>query len=758
MSQQDYIGSLNPQQRQAVEHFEGPLLVLAGAGSGKTRVLTTRVARLVQHYGVEPASILAVTFTNKAAQEMRQRISALLGHEPRGAWLGTFHSIGARLLRRHGEHLGWSSNFSIYDADESLRQVKRTMEGMGVCVRRWKPKAVAAVFSAAKNRLEHPDSGGGDSADRFAQIVAQTYPEYQKALRAANAFDFDDLLVKPVELLNDSPELRRHYAGRFRFLLVDEYQDTNHAQYRLLELLAREHHNIMVVGDDDQAIYGWRGADIRNILDFEKDFPRAHLIRLEQNYRSTKRILDAANQVIAANVQRKGKTLRTDAELGERLTCVQAMSERDEAEWIAAAISRYAHMEDRSLRDFVVLYRTNAQSRALEEALIQSHIPYQIIGGTRFYERREIMDALAYLRLIANPSDMGAFQRIVNYPKRRIGPSSRALLTSWALEQGLCPLEAAQRAPECPGLGRVAGSALVRFAQAMNHIKADSGSTPVGVLLERILVEFGIQEALREEGPDGIDRISNLEELLAGANDFDARMEASDIEDPEDPDASPVELFLQQVSLQTDVDRHDPAAEVATLMTLHNAKGLEFPVVFISGLEDGLLPLGRSIVDPHGLEEERRLFYVGLTRGMKKVFLTHARSRRRAGDVVYSKPSRFLDSLPADLLEEEATRIQAPSGAAGYGGGKRQAPSLGKLGGWSDVDSAGESCSGLVVDYVEVDSVPRFKTGQRVRHPRFGDGTVRDLSGFGRDVRVVIDFDDGASKKLVARVANLETI
>jgi DNA helicase-2/ATP-dependent DNA helicase PcrA len=420
---------LNPEQRSAVQHFEGPILVLAGAGSGKTRVLTTRIAHLVREHGVDPSGILAVTFTNKAAGEMRARVRTLLGEDPAGMWIGTFHAVGARLLRRHADRLGWTSSFTIFDADEALRETKRTMERLQVSPKRWHPKAVHGAISAAKNQLVAPDTYAATAADPFTLAVAQVFAAYQTSLKEQNAFDFDDLLVKPVDLFTTAQGLLAYYRQRFTFVLVDEYQDTNRAQYQFLHLLASAQEesggNLMVVGDDDQSIYGWRGADIRNILDFERDFPGARVVRLEQNYRSTARILDAANAVISQNLKRKGKTLRTSAEAGEPLTRVEAYDERDEAEWIAHEIQRrLMRAPDETARDFVVLYRTNAQSRALEEAFRRADLPYQIVGGTRFYERREIMDALAYLRLISNPRDAAAFERVINVPRRGIGDAS----------------------------------------------------------------------------------------------------------------------------------------------------------------------------------------------------------------------------------------------------------------------------------------------------------------------------------------------
>ena len=747
----EYLASLNPEQREAVEHFEGPILVLAGAGSGKTRVLTTRIAHLIHEHGVAPAKILAVTFTNKAAGEMRERVRRLLGHEPGGMWIGTFHSIGARLLRRHAARLGWAHNFSIYDADQSLREIKRAMDKLNIPQKKWHPQAVASAISAAKNQLVAPEEYVQLAADAFAGVVADVYPAYNKALREQNAFDFDDLLVKPVELYQQFPDVLRSYRERFEFMLVDEYQDTNHAQYRWLELLAREHQNLMVVGDDDQSIYGWRGADIRNILDFEKDFAGARIVRLEQNYRSTANVLDAANHVIAQNTRRKGKTLRTDAGPGELLTKVEALDERDEADWITNEIDVRLHRErDRTTpRDFVMLYRTNSQSRALEEALRRRDLPYQIIGGTRFYERREIMDVLAYLRLISNPKDAGAFDRIVNYPRRGIGDTTKAHLLTWATEQGITPLEAALRAPEIAAVRGGAVSSLQRFAELIQRYTALASHIGVGELLEKLIEETGLIQALQEEGPEGEDRIENVKELLAGAHEFDVRGDV-ELEEETPLDTTPLDQFLQKVSLITDVDRHDPEANATTLMTLHNAKGLEYPYVFISGMEDGLFPLARAYDDPEALEEERRLFYVGITRARQKVYLTYARTRRRAGEVLSCIPSSFMEPIPPRLVESKVTPTLQRSRHQ-YDDRWR-----GRLGRERPTYATPPDDGGTVIDYSDAQDAPRFVKGERVRHPQFGRGIIRELSGFGRDLKAVIDFESVGRKKVVLRYANLQ--
>jgi DNA helicase II / ATP-dependent DNA helicase PcrA len=747
------LAGLNPEQQDAVQFFEGPILVLAGAGSGKTRVLTTRIAHLIHEYGVDPASILAVTFTNKAAGEMRERVRRLLGHEPVGMWLGTFHAVGARILRRHATRLGWAPNFSIYDADQALRETKAALERLELPPKRWHPRAVHSAISAAKNQLAGVADYAVLARDPFSRVVADVYEAYERALKLHNAFDFDDLLAKPVQLLREHEDVLALFRRRFQFVLVDEYQDTNHAQYRFLNLLAAEHRNLMVVGDDDQSIYGWRGADIRNILDFEKDFPGAALVRLEQNYRSTGRILDAANRVIAENRRRKGKTLRTDAAPGELLTRVEAVDERDEAEWIAAEIEALCGgTPGRTLRDFVVLYRTNAQSRALEEALRRYGLPYQIVGGTRFYERREIMDLLAYLRLISNPRDAGAFERIVNYPRRGIGDTSRARLVAWAAETGLPPVEAAARADECPGIKPGAAAALRGFAERIRLFGSLSRELSVGELLDRLVEDIRLHEALLEEGEEGRDRADNVAELQAGAHDFDAGGALQALDAPEDGGAeppTPLDLFLQHVSLITDVDRHDPEAQVVTLMTLHNAKGLEFPYVFVSGLEDGLFPLARAFDEPDELEEERRLFYVGITRAREKLYLTHARTRRRAGEILPCMPSTFLKPISPALVEERRTpALERRRGADRTAGTRLR-------GGRGSVFPVDEP-PGLVVDYSDAQDAPRFVKGERVRHPEFGSGTIRELSGFGRDLKAVVEFDRAGRKKVMIRYANLQ--
>ena len=734
----------------AVEHVHGPALVLAGAGSGKTRVLTTRVAHLILEHGVPPDRILAVTFTNKAAGEMRERIGRFLGREPRGMWVGTFHALGARLLRRHAHLLGWTNTFTIFDAEQSLRQVKRSQEALQIDPKKWNPKAIRSHMSGAKNQLVGPVDFAREnegSFDLFLRQVAKVYPAYQAALADQNAFDFDDLLVKPVELLERHEELLARYRDRFAFVLVDEYQDTNRAQFRFLELLASDHANLMVVGDDDQSIYGWRGADIRNILDFESTFPGARVVRLEQNYRSTAVILDAANAVIAENTQRKGKTLRTDRTGGESLSRVECFDETDEARWIVDEIqARYENGPDlHNYRDFAILYRTNAQSRALEDAFLRKGIPYQIVGGVRFYERREIQDVMAYLRLISNPRDEDAFLRIVNYPRRGIGGTSVERFVEAARARGAGLLEAAQSATSMEDVPTGGARGLERFAKLIQTFSARAAQLRVGDLLEELVEELDLFITLRDEGPEGEDRVENVKELIAGALDFEAGL--LDGLEPEEIDGfSELDLFLQQVALVADVDRHDPDADTVTLMTLHNAKGLEFPVVFIAGLEDGLFPLSRAYDDPSEMEEERRLFYVGITRAENKLYLTHARQRRRAGDFMYGRLSHFAEAIPEELVEVRTTpKLEVSASSTPHRTRRRRDDAFQGDGRYEALDEPTYN-----------QDVPRMVKGERVVHPSFGSGAVVEVTGFGKDTKVTVDFDQAGRKKLLVRYAQLE--
>ena len=755
-----FLAELNPEQRQAVEHFEGPCLALAGPGSGKTRVLTARICRLVLEHGVAPDRILAVTFTNKAAAEMRRRASRMLGGGLHGIWMGTFHGVGARLLRRHAPRAGLTTAFTIRNAEQTLREIKRVAGQAGVDTKKWPPKELRVQISAAKNALQTPAQfaeNAADGADPRVRAAARAYPAYQKSLRAQDAADFDDLLMLPVQFLREDDDLRRGYGARFSFILVDEYQDTNRAQFRLIELLARDHRNLMVVGDDDQSIYGWRGADVRNILEFESAFPGSAVVTLERNYRSTQAILDAANAVIGLNEARKEKAMRTMRAGGAGVTLAEADDEMDEARWIVQEIERLmlAGPELRH-RDFAVLYRTNAQSRGLEERFRRRGLPYQIVGGVRFYERREVLDLLAYLGLVANPKDDNAFLRVVNYPRRGLGRVACARLAAFAAEQGAGLLQAAENAHRVPGLAPAAARKARAFAKLIRRHAELSARVPAGELLRGLVEEIGMIDRLRAEAPEDEDRVQNVKELIAGAQLFDAASVDGLEEDlaMQDQEAgaprrlTDVQLFLQHVALITDVDQHDEHADAVALMTLHTAKGLEFPVVFVSGVEEGIIPIG-SDEEPDRLEEERRLLYVGMTRAQDRLILTHARRRRRYGE--YS--SRLLSSFVTPILDMVEERD-----ASGPGGGRRAERRRRALASLAADRNRGQAA--VDVGYDDGDDFdqdrPRYAKGERVVHPTFGAGAIVSLDGVGPGLKVVVDFDDAGRRKLVARYAGLQ--
>ncbi len=739
-----HLTGLNTNQLEATSHFEGPLLVLAGAGSGKTRVLTARVCHLIQEFGISPKKILTVTFTNKAAGEMRERITKLLGSEPIGMWMGTFHAMGARLLRRHADRLGWDRSFSIFDSDQSLRLIKSVQEELGLDLKRWNPKAIRAEISNSKNRLEDDKTFQLETqsgSELFIRTVGQVFSAYQEALQAQDAFDFDDLLMKPVELLEGHRDLLEHYRGRFSFILVDEYQDTNRAQFRFVELLARAHGNLMVVGDPDQSIYAWRGADVRNILDFETAFPSTRVVPLEINYRSKESILSAANAVIGENVNRPKKILRASRKGGDKITLVETSNEKDEAQWIVSEIQdQIQSTQGLSICDCAVLYRTNAQARALEDAFLRARMPYQVVGGLRFYQRREIQDVLAYLRLISNPKDKTAFDRIVNYPRRGIGHTTREHLTRWAVDQGVTMLEAAGRAEEIPGIRTAGVRGLKQFADLMRRLSLRATQATIGEILEGLVEDISLIKHLNNEGPDGEDRVRNVIELIAGTLDFDATL-AQTIEPDEIDTFTELDLFLQEVALIADLDGLDPGSETVTLMTLHNAKGLEFSLVFIAGLEEGLFPLSRAYDEADALEEERRLFYVGITRAEDKLFMSWARQRRRAGDFTYGSLSSFVSAIPDKLLEYRKSNWLSP--------GRYSKPIAVQNRGYKISQEQDEAFD------MNQDS-PGFVLGERVIHQTFGSGAVMEISGFGRDLKVKVKFDDVGEKKLLLRYAGLE--
>ena len=752
----DWLGSLNAPQREAVEHVHGPLLVLAGAGSGKTRVLTTRIASLIERHGVPPDRIFAVTFTNKAAGEMKERIGRLLRRDPSGLWIGTFHSLGARMLRREAPLLGFTSRFTIYDQDDSQALVKRLLEQRGHPPKLFAPRIIQGIISSAKNRMQSPDALRAAAVfDRVSQVAAEIYEALGPALQAANAMDFDDLLLHPLTLFRQHPDRLAYYSNKFQFLLVDEFQDTNKAQYELVRLMG-SHGNVTAVGDDDQSIYGWRGADVRNMRDFQRDFPDTRLVRLEENYRSTSAVLSAANAVIAENSGRIGKTLHTRRSGGESLTLVAAADERDEAEWIVKELERRRAAGDWALEDMAVLYRTNAQSRAFEEAFRRAGLPYRLIGAISFYDRREVRDVLAYLRLVANPADDEAFLRSINTPRRGLGQSSLAILADAAATWKRPLLDTAGRADGIPELRPNVRSALRGFHGLITRLSAMATDASPAVLLEEILRETAFESHLLEEGPEGAERWENVRELLASAANW------SEVAAPADSDAPPVSRFLTEAALLSANDKDSGDERGVTLMTLHTAKGLEWPVVVLAGMEDGLFPLGRAAEQPDGIEEERRLAYVGLTRAKDKLYLSWARARRRGGELRPGMASRFLRALPPDLVDEQRTSaLWAPDWGSASSGRYGRPPSAASRWASGTGGSAGaRSLARAAAEPPEEASqdAPRYVKGERVRHRRFGSGTIQGLMGAGRDLKVSVAFDEEevGVKQLLVAYAGLE--
>ncbi len=732
--------SLNAAQQAAVEHPGGPLLVLAGAGSGKTRVLTARIAHLIKAQGVPPQRIFAVTFTNKAAGEMRSRVGTLLGADPRGLWIGTFHSLSARLLRREAPLLGFGPNFTIYDVDDQQALIKRLLEQRGVSVKAYPPRALQGIISGAKNRMLLPEELGAQADSPLARVAADVFQALGPALKQANAMDFDDLLLHPLALFREHPERLAYWQDRFQHVLVDEFQDTNAAQYLLVKQLARRHGNLCVVGDDDQAIYGWRGADVRHMLAFQQDFPGTTLIKLEQNYRSTQVILDAANGVIAENAARLGKTLFTAKQGGDPVTLLTAADERDEAEWLAAEFSRLAADGDIPYEGMAILYRTNAQSRPLEEAFRFRGIPYRLVGAVSFYERREVKDLLAYLRLLANPADDEAFLRIVNVPRRGIGDASLSLLVQAGVTWRKPLLEVARGAARVAELRPNVRDAFIGVAALVDRLRHAGGHADPATVLEAVLAATGYEQYLTEEGAEGIERIENVRELIAGAAAW------AEVQDPQvaaDGGGTPVERYLTQAALVTAVDEEQGTTGV-TLLTAHMAKGLEWAVVALAGLEDGLFPLSRTVTEPGGVEEERRLCYVGLTRAREKLYLSWARTRYRNGRLDLAEPSRFLEAVPPAVLQERNTTPswdRSPRGSrAHWGGAARSAlPEP-----WMPAE--------------ESQDAPRYVQGERVRHRKFGGGVVRAVAGQGKELKVTVEFDDQeiGTKQLLVAYAGLE--
>ncbi len=725
---------LNTAQREAVEYAAGPLLVLAGAGSGKTRVLTARIAHLVTERGIPATRVLAVTFTNKAAGEMKRRVADLLERDPTGLWIGTFHSLCARLLRREAVRLGFTPQYTIYDEDDRLALIKRLMEAREVSSKTFPPRLIQSVISNAKNRLLSPEELGADADDRVTRVAADIYHDMDGALARANAMDFDDLLLHPLTLFRDHPDRLEFYQRRFDAVLVDEFQDTNRAQYLLVRDLARRHRDVCVVGDDDQSIYSWRGADVRNMLDFQTDFPDAVVVRLEENYRSTQVILDAANGVIVENTARLGKTLFTSRGGGEPAVVVQAADERDEAEWLTRELRSLSADGAFGFADIAVLYRTNAQSRAFEEAFRRSAVPHRVIGAVSFYDRREVKDLLAYLRLVANPADDEAFARAVQVPRRGIGVGSLRTLRDAASTWTRPFLDTAAIADRIHGMRPAAKHALQQFAALFEVLRAEAADASPADLLERIIEHIDYEEHLKGEGFEGVERLENVRELIAAAAEWSEEVESEDV-------GTPVERFLASAALTTSEENVSGDPNGVTLMTVHTAKGLEWPVVVVAGLEDGLFPLSRAMETPEGMEEERRLAYVAMTRAQDRLYLTWARARRRGGQVMPGIASRFIESLPPEVVEERRT--------SGLFGGEWYRPVSRRPVARHDDVSEPE---------LESQDLPRFVKGERVHHRRFGPGVIRGVSGHGRDLKVIVDFEDAevGEKHLLVAYAGLQ--
>ena len=712
----DLLESLNPVQRKAVQHTEGPLLLLSGAGSGKTRVITHRIAYLIRQHNISPFNILAVTFTNKAAKEMKTRLANLIGADSQLLWAATFHSTCARILRKDIERLGYSRSFTIYDTADQLTLIKNILKQL-----KWResdahPKAVLSTISKAKNELTTPEMYAETVGDFFEQRVEQIYRLYQDRLRENNALDFDDLIMLTVQLFESHSDVLGYYQSKFRYILIDEYQDTNHSQYRLVHALAKKHRNICAVGDDDQSIYSWRGADINNILDFERDYPNAAVLRLEQNYRSTQNILEAAYEVVRNNRMRTEKKLWTQNKMGECIRCFEAQDENEEADVVLREIQRWRE-QGVKYGECVIFYRINAQSRTFEDVLRLANIPYQIVGSVRFYERMEIKDIMAYLRAIVNPADAISLRRIINVPRRGIGETTLKRLEIFADAADISLFEAIQRVGEVAKLREAERDKVRIFTQLIESFKAEDSPAHT---IEQLLDRSGYLKSLMQEGTiEAESRVENVRELITAAVEYEERETEPSLAG-----------FLEMITLVADIDTMDDKSDVVTLMTLHSAKGLEFPIVFMAGMEEGLLPHQRSFGSEAELEEERRLCYVGITRAKEQVYMTYARERRRYGYTDYQLPSRFIEEIPHELLDRE--EVYQPPHRPVVSSYDPDLPD-------TDVD--------LSFDY---------EVGEIVYHAKFGRGKITAMSGYGPDMRLTIRFTRGIEKTLMAGYARLQ--
>ncbi|MFC4760800.1 DNA helicase PcrA [Fructobacillus durionis] len=744
MTVEELTKGMNDKQAEAVRTTEGPLLIMAGAGSGKTRVLTHRVAHLIEDLDVRPWRILAITFTNKAAREMRERIGKLVDPEvAQSVWVSTFHALAVRILRRDGEQIGLGKNFTILDSSAQKTLVKRVVNELNLDSNQYDPRTILGTISNAKNELLTAKDYAQQAGNYYEERVAEVYRAYQKALAQAQSVDFDDLIMKTIELFEKAPEVLQRYQEQFRYLHVDEYQDTNDAQYKIVNMLAQGSRNLAVVGDADQSIYGWRGANMQNILNFEKDWPDAKSVFLEQNYRSTQNILDAANDVINNNNERVPKKLWTENGKGEKLTYYRAQSAQDEAYYVLGKIQKSQREEKKSLSDFAILYRTNAQSRAMEEALVKANIPYTIVGGHKFYDRKEILDIMAYLSLVANPADNAALERIINVPKRSIGQTTLDRLFTFADSINLPMLAAIDQIEMAPDIRPAAATKLLAFAEMINNFRQQAEFLEVSELTDLILDQSGYRKELQQKSdPESQSRLENLDEFISVTKEFETKYD-KDAEDAVDP----LTDFLGSTALMADLDNVEEDSGAVTLMTLHAAKGLEFPVVFLIGLEEGLFPLGRAAQDEDLLEEERRLAYVGITRAEKKLYLTNAFSRMLYGKTQSNQPSRFIDEISDDLIEKaypagsSATQPGLSSKflratATTYQGRPVQASAVQKS------ESKTTGAEGV-----------SWQAGDKVQHKKWGVGTVVSVTGSAEDQELKVAFPEDGIKQLLAAFA-----
>ena len=757
---------MNDKQAEAVQTTEGPLLIMAGAGSGKTRVLTHRIAYLIDEKMINPWNILAITFTNKAAREMRERAMAL-NPATSETLIATFHSMCVRILRREADHIGYNRNFTIVDPGEQRTLMKRILKTLNLDPKKWNERAILGTISNAKNDLLDEVAYEHQAGDMYTQIVAKCYKAYQEELRRSEAMDFDDLIMMTLRLFDKNPDVLAYYQQRYQYIHVDEYQDTNHAQYQLVKLLASRFKNICVVGDADQSIYGWRGADMQNILDFEKDYPEAKVVLLEENYRSTKKILQAANEVIKNNRNRRPKKLWTQNDDGEQIVYYRANDERDEAVFVASTIDNIVREEGKNFKDFAVLYRTNAQSRTIEEALLKSNIPYTMVGGTKFYSRKEIRDVISYLNLIANPSDNISFERVVNEPKRGVGPGTLEKIRNFAYEQNMSLLDASANIMLSPIKGKAA-QGVYDFANTILNLRDQLDGLSITETVEAILDKSGYLDALSmQQTLESQARIENIEEFMSVTKNFDETN--TDVTEDE-TGIDRLGRFLNDLALIADTDDGDMEVAEVTLMTLHAAKGLEFPVVFLIGMEEGVFPLSRASEDPEELEEERRLAYVGITRAEEILFLTNANTRTLFGKTSYNRPSRFLREISDDLLQYQGLARPANSSFGvrftkeeptqfGQGMSLQQALQTRKANAQPQRHTGAQPFSkatgGLPFGKTSdsENSATDWEIGDIAHHKKWGDGTVLEVTGSGKTQELKIKFPEVGLKKVLSSVA-----